>query len=119
RSRNGRNSIVRGAAKPRLKPSQPAVSGLPISISRLAHRLLIETIITMILISLQPFQAKKLLLLVAAILGLCSAACFAQSNYMTVSSTPYDHQMTRIHSVLTSKSASHKDLSVGLVNQWI
>jgi predicted transglutaminase-like cysteine proteinase len=73
----------------------------------------------MILISLQPFQAKKLLLLVAAILGLCSAACFAQSNYMTVSSTPYDHQMTRIHSVLTSKSASHKDLSVGLVNQWI
>ena len=74
----------------------------------------------MILISLQPFQTKKLLVLLAALLGLCSAACFAQSNYLTVSSTPYDHQMTRIYSVLTSKTASHKaDLSLGLVNQWI
>src|SRR4051812_10271920 len=74
----------------------------------------------MIMISLLPFQPKKLLVLVAAILGLCSAACFAQSNYLTVSSTPYDHQMNRIQSVLTSRSAGHKaDLSLGLVNQWI
>ncbi len=74
----------------------------------------------MIMISILPFHSKKLIVLIAAILGLCSVACFAQSNFLTVNTTPYDRQMTRIHSVLTSKVGAQKNnLTLGLVNQWM
>lgn len=86
----------------------------------MARLVLMEIITTMIMISILPFHSKKLVFLIAALLGLCSVACFAQSNLLTVSATPYDRQMTRIHSVLTSKVNTHNDnLTLALVNQWM
>lgn len=74
----------------------------------------------MVLISLQPFYSKKIFALIAALVGLSSVACFGQSTFLTVASTPYDRQMTRIRSVLVSKStARESNLSLGLVNQWM
>lgn len=74
----------------------------------------------MVLISIHPFYSKKAFVLIAALIGLSSVACFAQSNFLNVDATPYDHQMIRIHSILTSKAATHGNtLSLGLINQWI
>jgi len=77
----------------------------------------------MILISIQPFDYKKICALIATILCLSSINGFAQSLFLTVPSTPYDHQMTRIQPVLFSKPASHdaasKSLSLAIVNHWI
>jgi hypothetical protein len=86
----------------------------------LARLLLIGLILTMILISLQPFQFKKIFLLIAGLICLSSVSCFAQSVFLSVNSTPYDRQMTRIQPVLFSKANAHKrDLSLTLVNQWM
>jgi predicted transglutaminase-like cysteine proteinase len=71
------------------------------------------------MISILPYHSKKLFVLIAALIGLCSVACFAQSNLMTVSATPYDHQMVRIHSILTSKTATKNNLSLATINQWM
>ena len=81
----------------------------------------IVIITIMVMISILPYHSKKLFVFIAALIGLCSVACFAQSNLMTVATTPYDHQMIRIHSVLTSKNGgAHKNnLSLGLINQWM
>jgi hypothetical protein len=74
----------------------------------------------MILISLQPFNSKKILLLIAGLLCASSLSCFAQSNFLTVTSTPYDRQMTRIQPVLFSKATSgKKSVPLTLVNQWM
>lgn len=75
----------------------------------------------MVTISIRPYTIRK-----AGVVGLvlfclsCLSAFAQQSNYITVKSTPYDRQMTRIRPVLT-ESAEHKDdsLSLGLVNSWI
>jgi hypothetical protein len=50
----------------------------------------------MVLISIQPFAFKKIFLLVAALLCLSSAACFADSLFMSLHSASYNRQMTRI-----------------------
>jgi hypothetical protein len=77
----------------------------------------------MILISIQPFDYKKIFALVATILCLSSIPGFAQSLLLSVPSTPYDHQMARIQPVLFAKVASNesssKGLSLAIVNQWI
>ena len=75
----------------------------------------------MILISLQPFEFKKIAALVFAILGLSTIASFASPLYLTVPSTPYDHQMSRIQPVLYSQAAAseHSDLSLAIVNHWM
>jgi predicted transglutaminase-like cysteine proteinase len=74
----------------------------------------------MILISIQPFDPRKILGLIAVLICLSSVSCFAQSLFLSVASTPYDRQMTRIQPVLFSKSsASTQNISIGLVNQWI
>ena len=75
----------------------------------------------MVLISIQPFQFKKVFLLIAGLVCLSSVSCFAHSAFfLGVSSTPYDHQMTRIQPVLFSKSSAHKrDVSLAIVNRWI
>lgn len=53
-------------------------------------------------------------------LCLSCLSAFAQSNYISVNSTPYDRQMLRIRSVLTESAESkQQNLSVGLVNHWI
>src|SRR5450432_1420930 len=74
----------------------------------------------MILISLQPFNVKKILALVAAIICLSTVSGFAQSLLLSVPSTPYDHQMARIQPVLFSKAATHNsNVSLAVVNQWM
>ena len=74
----------------------------------------------MILISIQPFDPRKIFGLIAALICLASVSCFAQSLLLSVTSTPYDRQMTRIQPVLFSKSAAHQqDLSLAVVNHWM
>ena len=74
----------------------------------------------MLLISIHPFDSKRIFLLVAAIICFSAFPCFAHPLFLTVSSTPYDRQMTRIQPVLSSKNAAVKaDLSITLVNHWI
>src|SRR3984893_11979661 len=74
----------------------------------------------MILISIQPFQFKKIFLLIAGLICLSSVSCFAQSAFLSVTSTPYDRQMTRIQPVLFLKGNTHPgSLSMTLVNKWM
>jgi hypothetical protein len=75
----------------------------------------------MILISIQPFNPKKILALVATIVCLSSISGFAQSLFLSVPSTPYDKQMSRIQPVLFSKTtvAANSTLSLAIVNHWI
>ena len=69
---------------------------------------------------MQPFNAKKIFALIAALVALSSVSCFADSIYMSVASTPYDRQMTRIQPVLVNSTTAHKEnLSIGIVNHWI
>jgi hypothetical protein len=49
----------------------------------------------MVLISIQPFAFRKILLLVAALLCLSSAICLADPLFMSLHSTPYGRQLTR------------------------
>jgi predicted transglutaminase-like cysteine proteinase len=74
----------------------------------------------MILISIHPFDPKKILLLLAGLVCIAAYPCLAQPVLLSVKSTPYDRQMTRIQPVLFSKASSQKEsVSIGLVNQWI
>jgi hypothetical protein len=61
-----------------------------------ARRVLIITIISMVLISIQPFAFKKAFLLVATLLCLSSAICLADSLFMSLHSRPYGRQMNRL-----------------------
>jgi hypothetical protein len=74
----------------------------------------------MVTISIRPYTLRKAGLVGLVLFCLSCLSAFAQSNYITVKSTPYDRQMTRIQPILTA-SARHKDqgLSIGLVNNWI
>ena len=47
----------------------------------------------MILVSIQPFVFKKLLALVAIVICLSTASCFAASVFLSVKSTPYVEQI--------------------------
>ena len=75
----------------------------------------------MILISIHPFNGKKILALIATMICLSSVSGFAQSLFLSVPSTPYDRQMSRIQPVLFSKAAAHANtgLSLAVVNHWI
>ncbi len=74
----------------------------------------------MILISIQPFNARKIFALIATIVCLSTVSGFAQPIFLSVPSTPYDRQMTRIQPVLFTKGAAHQDnLSLAAVNHWI
>ena len=81
----------------------------------------IPTIFTMIFISLQPFAVKRVFLLIAAIVCLLTASCFADSVFLTVGSSPYDRQMGRIRPVLRSlkSNGSANRISLALINHWI
>jgi predicted transglutaminase-like cysteine proteinase len=73
----------------------------------------------MILISISPFTLRRLVLLLLSAIGFAST-CFGESILLSVRSTPYDNQMTRIRSVLTSDAhAPHGDVSLRMVNHWI
>lgn len=76
----------------------------------------------MVLISLQPFAFRKgFLLVTAAILALLSASCFAESIFLTVPTTPYDRQMSRIMPVLhsVSQSPAKAPPTINDVNEWM
>src|SRR4029077_16475548 len=77
-------------------------------------------IITMVTISIHPYTLRKAGLVGLVLFCLSCLSAFAQSAYITVKSTPYDRQMSRIRPVLTS-AVEHKEqnLSIGLVNNWI
>jgi predicted transglutaminase-like cysteine proteinase len=93
----------------------------PLENSRtLALLLLIGNLITMVLISIHPFTARKLWPLILGLLCLFSFSCFAESVYLSVNSTPYDRQMNRISPVLLTKSdAANQGVSLAVVNHWI
>ncbi len=79
-----------------------------------------EIITNMITISIRPYTLRKAGAVGLILFCLSCLSAFAQSNYITVKSTPYDRQMSRIQPVLTS-AIGHKEqnLSLGLVNNWI
>ena len=86
----------------------------------MAHPVLIETITTMVTVSIHPYQPRKIALLFLGVLCLAVCPCFAQPVLLSVPSTPYDRQMTRIHPILASTDDTAKDsLSIALVNHWI
>ena len=85
----------------------------------MAQALLIESIIIMVLVSIRPYPVKKIFFVLIGLIGLSSISCFAESLYSTVSSTPYDRQMTRIRPVLFCKSGGKQDPSLALVNHWM
>jgi len=60
----------------------------------MAQPVLIETIIAMVLISIQPFACRKILLLVATLLCLSSAICFADSLFMSLHPTQHGPDLT-------------------------
>jgi hypothetical protein len=74
----------------------------------------------MITISIRPYTLRKVGFVGFALFCLSCLSAFAQSNYISVNSTPYDRQMARIRPILAS-GAGHKDqnLSFSLVNHWI
>src|SRR3954452_11791988 len=74
----------------------------------------------MILISIRPFAPKKIVALLATVVCLSTASCFAASVFLSVASTPYDRQMTRIRPILsTPGSIGNRDVSLALVNHWM
>ena len=74
----------------------------------------------MILVSVHPFEPRKILLLFAGLFCFIVFPCLAQPVMVSVAATPYDRQMTRIQPVLSSKPDSAKDaLSLAMVNAWI
>src|SRR5258708_33958960 len=86
----------------------------------MACALLMVTIDIMVTISIRPYTLRKVGFVGLALFCLSCLSAFAQSSYVTVNSTPYDRQMTRIRPILAS-SAGHKEqnLSFALVNNWI
>ena len=73
----------------------------------------------MILISLPPFSFRKYIAFGAIALGICCVSCFAGPLLLSVKSTPYDHQMTRIRPVLQTTARTQREISLNVVNHWI
>lgn len=73
----------------------------------------------MITISIRPYTLRKVGFVGLALFCLSCLSAFAQSSYITVNSTPYDRQMTRIRPILASSAHKEQDLSFSLVNHWI
>lgn len=73
----------------------------------------------MITVSIFPFAPKRVFLLTLAFIGMSAVSCFADSLFLTVKSTPYDRQMTRIQPILFTQDGAERDLSLGVVNHWM
>lgn len=74
----------------------------------------------MIFVSVNPFALKRFFLFLLAAIGFSCVSCYGQTLLLSVKSTPYDKQMTRIHSFLAGESRRAKhDLSLGIVNYWM
>jgi len=81
--------------------------------------LLVGIIIAMILVSLPPFSFRRYGFFGAILFGLCCVSCFARPLLLSVKSTPYDNQMTRIRPVLQTTARSQRNISLDVVNHWI
>ena len=94
--------------------------GCSLGRSSVAHTVLIVIINNMVTISIRPYTPGKIGLVGLTIFCLSCLSAFAQASYITVNSTPYDRQMTRIRPILIS-SANQKEqnVSLPLVNSWI
>jgi hypothetical protein len=81
----------------------------------------------MILVSINPFAFKKIFLLVAALLGLSSAICFADPLFMSVRFASRDHQSHRFSPAIlpatvkseSSAFASATDIFCDSTINWV
>jgi hypothetical protein len=86
----------------------------------MARTVLIENVDNMIFVSINPFALKRFFLFLLAAIGLSCISCFGQSILLSVKSTPYDKQMSRIRPILMSEGArGGGEVSLGMVNYWI
>ena len=81
--------------------------------------MLVGIIIAMILVSLPPFSFRRYAFFGAILFGVCCVSCFARPLLLSVKSTPYDNQMTRIRPVLQTTAKSQREISLDVVNHWI
>lgn len=92
----------------------------PSTANIVAWLLLIEIILAMILVSLNPFVLRRIFIVILALIGLSCATAYSEPILISVKSTPYDRQMTRIRPILTTDNhAQHGQVSLRLVNQWV
>jgi hypothetical protein len=74
----------------------------------------------MIFVSINPFALKRFFFFLLAAIGLSCVSCFGESLLLSVKSTPYDNQMSRIRPILVSNGLRGRgDISLGMVNHWI
>jgi predicted transglutaminase-like cysteine proteinase len=75
----------------------------------------------MVSVSIHPYQPRKIFLLIAAFTCFAFFPCFAEPVLLSVPTTPYDRQMTRIQPILVSHTsdAQKENLSMSMVNHWI
>ena len=74
----------------------------------------------MIFVSINPFALKRFFFFLLAAIGLSCVSCFGEALLLSVKSTPYDNQMSRIRSILAAESHDGRDdVSLGMVNYWI
>ena len=74
----------------------------------------------MVTVSILPYDSRKVLLFLAAVISLAAASCFAGPSFLNVDRTPYDRQMSRIRPVLSASSHGPKqEVSLSEVNHWI
>lgn len=73
----------------------------------------------MITISIRPYTLRKISLVGLTLFCLSCLSAFGQLSYVTVNSTPYDRQMTRIRPILAAAASTQQNLSFALVNHWI
>jgi hypothetical protein len=81
----------------------------------------------MILVSINPFAFKKIFLLVAALLGLSSAICFADPLFMSTRFLSRDHRSHRFSAIILSATgkteqpsfANAKDILRDSTINWV
>jgi hypothetical protein len=74
----------------------------------------------MIFVSVNPFALKRFFFFFLTAIGLSCISCYGQSILLSVQSTPYDKQMTRIRPFLTmERPSNHSTVSLRMVNHWI
>jgi predicted transglutaminase-like cysteine proteinase len=74
----------------------------------------------MIFVSINPFALKRFFLFFLAAIGFSCVSCFGQNILLSVKSTPYDRQMSRVRPALTcDRPHERSEISLGMVNYWI
>lgn len=74
----------------------------------------------MIFVSINPFVLKRFFFFLLAAIGFSCISCFGESLLLSVESTPYDNQMSRIRPILATDSQRGRgNVSLGMVNFWM